>query len=297
MRAFTKVVEMRGFAAAARVMGLSRSVVNKSVVKLENELGAQLLSRSTRKVTPTDTGLAFYDRCIQILADLDEAVTSVKDLQDHPTGRLRVNAPMTFGQQHLGPVVVEYLDRYPDVDVEVILNDRFIDPIDEGFDVTIRVARPADVTSLLRKEIGPVPMVLCASPGYLERAGAPDDPTQLKDHRCLQYGYSGSLNQWQLQGPGGEQSYVLSRVLCCNNGDMLRLAVLGDQGIAKLPVFIVADELERGEVREVLPNHRPPTLALSAIYPRHRHLSAKVRLFVELVEKRFADQGGLGRQE
>lgn len=292
MRAFTKVVEMRGFAAAARVMGLSRSVVNKSVVKLENELGAQLLSRSTRKVTPTDTGLAFYDRCIQILADLDEAVTSVKELQDHPTGRLRVNAPMTFGQQHLGPIVVEYLESYPDVDVEVILNDRFIDPIDEGFDVTIRVARPMDSTSLVRHEIGPAPMVLCASPGYLEHAGEPVDPSELKNHRCLQYGYSGSLNQWQLDGPDGEQSYALNRVLCCNNGDMLKRAVLGDQGIAKLPLFIVAGEIERGEMRRVLPDHPPPTLALSAIYPRHRHLSAKVRLFVEMVERKFAENAG-----
>ncbi|MEL6216424.1 MAG: LysR family transcriptional regulator, partial [Pseudomonadota bacterium] len=167
MRAFTKVVESNGFAAAARAMGLSRSVVNKAVINLENDLGTQLLRRSTRKVTPTETGLAFYDRCQRILEDLDEAVASVKELQERPTGTLRMNAPMSFGTTHLAPVVAEFMSAHEHVHVELVLSDRFIDPIEEGFDLTLRIAEPTYSTSLIEQQIVPARRVMCASPVYL----------------------------------------------------------------------------------------------------------------------------------
>lgn len=177
MRAFTKVVETNGFAAAAREMRLSRSVVNKAVIALENELGTQLLRRSTRKVTPTETGLAFYERCVQILSDLDEALASVTELQEHPTGNLRMNAPMTFGTRHLAPVVGAFMSEHPGVHIEVILNDRFVDPIEEGFDITLRISEPVYMTSLISREIAPIRRVLCASPGYLDAQGEPGRST------------------------------------------------------------------------------------------------------------------------
>lgn len=142
IRAFTQVVASGGFAAAARDMGLSRSAVNKLVIGLENELGVQLLHRSTRVVTPTETGLAFYERCIEILASLEEAERSVTQLHGEPRGRLRVNAPMSFGTMHLAPALADFLVQYPDLQVQLTLNDRFIDPIEEGFDVTVRIAEP-----------------------------------------------------------------------------------------------------------------------------------------------------------
>lgn len=287
MRAFTKVVEMNGFAAAARSMGLSRSVVNKAVINLENELGTQLLVRSTRKVNPTETGLAFYDRCIQILGDVDEAVASVKELHDRPTGNLRINAPMTFGTQHLGVVVADFMAMYPDVHVELLLNDRFVDPIEEGFDMTIRIAEPMHATSLITKEVVPARRVLCASPAYLDDAGEPSSPGDLKKHRCLQYGYSGAMTQWRLRGPDGEQSFPISCAMWSNNGDVLRIAASRGQGIALLPTFIVGEALQDGTLRSVLADYTPTELVVSALYPRHRHLSAKVRLFVELLEERF----------
>ena len=287
MRAFTKVVEMNGFAAAARAMGLSRSVVNKSVINLENELGAQLLRRSTRKVTPTETGLAFYDRCLQILADVDEAISAVTELQEHPTGTLRINAPMSFGTAHLAPVVAEFMAEYPDVHVELVLNDRFVDPIEEGFDITLRIAEPIYATSLISKQIVPAVRVLCASRGYLESAGEPKSPKELKDHRCLQYGYSGTLSQWRLNGPDGEQSYAIDCVMYSNNGEVLKAAALNHQGIALLPTFLVGESLQEGQLRSVLTDYSPPEIILSALYPRHRHLSAKVRLFVERLDERF----------
>ena len=287
MRAFTKVVETSGFAAAAREMGLSRSVVNKAVINLENVLGTQLLRRSTRKVTPTETGLAFYDRCVQILGDLDEAISSVTELQELPTGNLRINAPMSFGTLHLAALVAEFMGRYPEVHVEIVLSDRFVDPIEEGFDVTLRIAEPAYVTSLITREIVPARRVICASPEYLERSGEPLHPRELRKHRCLQYGYSGTLNQWRLSGPDGEQSWLIDCQMWSNNGDVLKAAALGNQGITLLPTFIVGAELQDGRLRSVLNDFQPSGLVLSALYPRNRHLSTKVRLFVDMLEARF----------
>lgn len=288
MRTFTKVVEMNGFAAAARDMGLSRSVVNKSVINLENALGTQLLQRSTRKVTPTETGLAFYDRCIQILGDVDEAIASITDLQEHPTGNLRMNAPMTFGTKHLAPVVADFMARHPDIHVEVVLNDRFIDPIEEGYDITLRISEPVYLTSLICREIAPARRVLCASPDYLEKHGEPTDPNELKKHRCLQYGYSGTATQWKLSGPEGPQTYTIRCALWSNNGEVLKAAALKDQGIALLPTFIIGDELQDAALRTVLNDYSPSELTISAMYPRNRHLSAKVRLFIDLLEERFS---------
>lgn len=287
MRAFVKVVDLQGFAAAAREMGLSRSAVNKAVINLENRLGTQLLRRSTRKVTPTETGLAFYDRCVQILADVDEAIASVTELQDQPSGNLRINAPMSFGTLHLAPLIAAFMARYPDVHVEIVLSDRFVDPIEEGFDVTLRVAEPAYSTSLITREIVPARRVICASPDYLASAGEPSHPRELREHRCLQYGYSGTLTQWRLTGPDGDQSFGIHCQMWSNNGDVLKAAALGHQGLALLPTFIVGAELQDGRLRSLLADYRPAELMLSALYPRNRHLSTKIRLFVEMLDERF----------
>ena len=173
MRAFTRVVDAGGFAAAARDLGLARSVVHKQVIKLEQALGTQLLRRSTRQVSPTETGQAFYQRCVPILADVDAAIAQVSELQDEPRGELRINAPMSFGTLHLAPIVAAYMADYPDVHVELALNDRFVDPIEEGFDISIRISAPRTFTSLVTREICPVRLVLCASSDYLAAMGEP----------------------------------------------------------------------------------------------------------------------------
>ncbi len=289
MRCFTKVVELNGFAAAARSMGLSRSVVNKAVINLENELSTQLLRRSTRQVTPTDAGLAFYDRCINILAEVDDAIAALTELQDHPSGNLRVNAPMSFGTMHLSAVIAEFMQAYPDVHVELVLNDRFVDPIEEGFDVTLRAGAPLLTTSLIAREIVPAPRVLCASPGYIAKSGEPEAPTDLKNHRCLHYGYLGSGRSWRLIGPDSDQSYAINCAMGSNNGEVLRDAALADQGIALLPTFIVGPALQDARLCTVLADYAAPEINLCALYPRHRHLSSKVRLFVNMVEARFGD--------
>lgn len=287
IRAFTRVVEAGGFAAAARGMGLSRSVVNKAVINLEHELGTQLLRRSTRQVTPTDTGLAFYDRARQILSDMDDAWSTVTSLQGKPTGNLRVNAPMSFGTLHLSRVIAEYMALYPDVHVELGLNDRFVDPIEEGFDVTLRVGAPQATTSLVTRELVSARRVLCASPDYLHRWGEPSKPVELSSHRCLHYGHLDSGSKWRLCGPNGEQAFAIHCVMSANNAEPLRDAAIHNQGIAMLPTFIAGEALQTGQLRTILVEHPPSDITLSALYPRHRHLSTKVRLLLDLLSSHF----------
>lgn len=290
IRAFTKVVEAGGFAAAARNMGLSRSVVNKYVINLENELGTQLLRRSTRQVTPTETGIAFYDRCKQILNELDEAISAVTELQERPTGNLRINAPMTFGTMHLSDVVADFMVSYPDVHVELVLSDRFVDPIEEGFDITVRVGEPHPSTSLITKHIVPARRVLCASPGYLEKHGEPEHPNDLKRHRCLHYGYQSSGSHWRLRGPDTEHSVPINCVAWSNNSEILRDAAVKGLGIVQTPTFIAGRELQNGQLRTIMTDYPPFDTTLCALYPRHRHLSAKVRLFVDVLDERFGER-------
>ena len=197
---------------------------------------------------------------------------------------------MSFGTLHLSSLVAEFMDEHPDVHVEFMLSDRRIDPIEEGFDVTIRAAESAPSTSLVEREIAPAKRVLCASPDYLRSHGEPTDPRDLKRYRCLHYGYLSSGSQWRLVGPDGDQSYAINCVMWSNNGETLRDAAIRNQGVALLPTFIVGEALQEGLLRTVLPDYPPPPISLCALYPRHRHLSAKVQLFVELLETRFADR-------
>lgn len=288
MRAFKRVVEAGGFAAAAREMGLTRSSVNKHVLRLEQMLKTQLLQRSTRKVIPTDAGYAFYERCTQILEDYDDAVSEMLEQTDRPQGRLRINAPMSFGIDHLTPVVNEYQRLYPDVQVELMLNDRLVDPIEEGFDLTLRSSQPRPTTSLVSRSIAPIERVLAASPKYVEECGEPKTPEALIEHRCLQYGHQELVsNSWDLIGSEGEFSVRINCVMWSNNGDVLRDSAIAGEGIVLLPTFIVGDAVKQGVLKQVLTQYRPTSVDLFVMYPRHRHLSTKVRLMVELIEKQF----------
>ncbi|MCL6435979.1 MAG: LysR family transcriptional regulator [Leptolyngbyaceae cyanobacterium HOT.MB2.61] len=289
IRAFTQVVSAGGFAAAAREMGMSRSQVNKLVIALENELGVQLLHRSTRVVTPTETGLAFYERCVEILASLEEAERSITQLQVEPRGRLRVNAPMSFGTMHLAPALADFLGQYPDLQVQLTLSDRFIDPIEEGFDVTVRIARLQESASLIVHPLMSAQRVLCAAPSYLEVNGTPTHPDELDHHSCLHYGQLAIENHWTLIGPDGEYTIAVKGVLCSNNGEVLRDAAVRGLGITLLPTFIVGKELQQGTLQIVLPDYHPPELSISVIYPVNRHLSTKVRLLIDFLQERFGD--------
>jgi DNA-binding transcriptional LysR family regulator len=249
-----------------------------------------LLRRSTRQVSATDTGNAFYVRCVQILADVDEALSAVRELQEHPSGSLRINAPMTLGTTHLAPIVADYMGLYPEVHVELVLNDRYVDPLEEGFDVTVRVGEPEYSTSLVTQEIVAAPRVLCCAPGYLAKHGEPKSPDDLKHHRMLHYGYQESGQVWRLTDAEQILSIPIQCVMWSNNGQVLSEAALAGHGIAMLPTFIVGSALREGRLVTILEDYPPTPSSLLTLYPRHRHLSAKVRLFVGLLKDKLGDQ-------
>lgn len=296
LTAFTRVVEKGGFAAAARDLGLTRSAVNKHVLALEDRLGARLFNRTTRQVSPTEAGLAYYERCVAILADLSEADEAVAALDATPRGTLRVNAPMSFGTLHLGAATAEFMTAYPDIRVELILNDRFIDPVEEGFDLTVRIAELAD-SSLVARRIAPVRRVLCASPDFLDTHGPITRPADLRDLPCLHYGNMAGGNRWRLSGPDGDHDIRVTGPVCSNNGEVLMQAALRGLGIALLPTFIVGPALRRDRLETVLAGYEPPPVSVHAVYPPNRRLAAKVRVFIDFLVGRFAggsewEQGG-----
>ena len=286
MRAFTQVVEAGGFAAAARQMGLSRSAVNKLVINLEEHLQTQLLHRTTRQVSPTDAGRAYYDRCLAILADLEAAELSLTRLHQEPRGSLRINAPMTFGTLHLAPLLVEFMALYPDLHVELVLNDRRIDPIEEGFDITVRIAAQPPGVGLIAHVLAACPLVVCAAPAYLQRQGLPTHPSDLKHHACLHYGHRAQDNSWTL-GTEPPHTVPIHGPLCCNNGEVLRAAALAGLGIAMLPEFIVAADLQQDHLRPILADYPPLGITIYALYPVNLHLSTKVTRLVEFLTQKI----------
>ena len=289
MRAFAKVVEHGSFSEAAREMRLSRSAVSKYVIDLEQELGVQLLNRTTRSASPTDNGRLYYERCVAILTEIEEADLAVAHLQAEPRGLLRVNGPMSFGTLHLGRAVAAFMERYTELQIELMLSDEQLDTVQEGFDVTIRIADLAD-SSLIARRIVPARRVLCASPAYLKRRGTPRHPKELRDHDCLSYGHLATGMQWKLTGKDGDHWLQVPWKLCTNNAEVLRDAAVSGRGIALLPTFIAGPELWRGKLTAILPGYRAPELSVCALYPPTRHLSMKVRVFIDFLVERFGDK-------
>jgi DNA-binding transcriptional LysR family regulator len=294
MRAFTQVVEAGGFAAAARKMDLSRSAVNKLVINLEDLLGVQLLYRTTRQVTPTDTGRAFYERCVNILSEIEEAEREVSQQQTTPQGNLKINAPMSFGIICLGDLIADFMARYPELKIQLTLEDRFVDVVAEGYDLAIRIAQPQDSPSAIARHLASCDRVVCAAPSYLEKCGIPQHPRELKDRSCLHYGYLATGDKWQFVKDDEEYEVLIAGILCSNNGEVLRDAAVRDLGIVALPTFIIQRELQQGKLQPILSEYHLPELSISAIYPVNRHLSLKVRLFIEFLAsalKRIKDEG------
>jgi DNA-binding transcriptional LysR family regulator len=289
LRVFVKVVEHGGFAAAARDLQLSRSAVSKAVIDLETELGAQLLVRTTRSASPTESGLAYYEKAVAILADVEEADAMVGRLNGEPRGLLRVNAPMSFGTLYLAPVLADFMEKYPELKIQLVLGDQQIDPVQQGFDVTLRIA-DLPSSSLVARKIAPARRVICAAPLYLQRRGTPKHPHDLRDHECLTYGHLATGSQWKLTGPDGDHWVPVSWTLCSNNAEVLYDAAVKGRGIALLPTFIAGPKLRSGALRVVLSDYNAPELAIFAIYPQTRHLSVKARAFIDFLLERFAGQ-------
>lgn len=289
MDVFLRVVDKGGFTAAAEDLRLSRAMVSKHIQELEEHLGARLLNRTTRKVSLTEVGRVYYEKCGQILDDIAATENAVGEMQAHPRGLLRINAPVSFGALHLAASVSDYMTAHPDVAVELTLNDRVVDLVDEGYDLAIRIGRLAD-SSLISRRLAPCRMLVCGSPAYLAQHGVPDHPDDLARHNCLGYRYDPRRDEWRFEGADGPVAVRVHGTLQSNNGDALLAAALHGVGIVLLPSFIAGPDVASGRLVALLPNHKSPDLAIHALYPHSRHLSAKVRSFVDFLAPRYGDK-------
>jgi DNA-binding transcriptional LysR family regulator len=288
MQAFVAVAEAGSFSGAAARLGIARALVSKRIAGLEHILGVRLLNRTTRRVSLTGPGQDFLGRSQRILAEYGEATSTLSSLHAEPTGRLKLSAPMSFGLAHLAPLLPIFMRAHPKLVLELVLNDRFVDLVEEGFDLCVRIGTLAD-SSLVARRLATVRLVLCASPDYLRRRGMPVEPADLARHRGLIYGHGTNGGRWQLQGPAGSGPVEIPSVLCANNGDVLAEAAVAGEGITLAPTFIVGDALRAGTLVEVLAAYAPKPFGLYAIWPANRLLPAKVRLFVDFLASRFGD--------
>jgi DNA-binding transcriptional LysR family regulator len=289
MAVFARVVEARSFSAAATQLGMSRSAVSKAIAGLEDRLGARLLNRTTRRLALTEIGQAFYERCARIVAEAEEAELAVSRLQATPRGTLRVAAPVSFGTLHLAPALPDFMVRHPDLRVEIDLADRIVDLIEEGYDLALRIAALPD-SSLVARRIADNHMVVCAAPSYWRRRGRPSEPRELAQHACITYAYHRTPNEWPFAGPDGRFTVRVDGPLMSNNGDLSLAAALAGLGVVALPCFLCGSDLAAGRLEQVLGAWMPPPTGIHAVYPHGRHLSAKVRAFVDFLVERFGPE-------
>jgi len=284
MEVFARVVSSGSFVAASEELGISRPMASKHVQELEADLGVRLLNRTTRRLSLTEAGSAFHLRCQSILADVEEAVSEAGNLQIEPSGLLRINAPLTFGRAHLARAIARFQSSHPQISVDLTLNDRVVDIVDEGYDLAIRIGNLAD-SSLIARKLAPCRLVLCASPSYLESHGTLAHPEDLKDHNCLIYAQSSLAKQWTFKGPGGAISVDVEGNLRTNFGEALVEAAAAGSGVVLEPSFTLAPYLASGKLMPILPEFVPEPLGIYAVYPTSRMLPQKVRAFIDhLVE-------------
>ena len=285
---YTRVVELGSFVRAAERLGMSTSAVSRQVSELEAHLGVRLINRTTRRLSLTESGTAFLERAVQLLSDLEEAEAAVSATALVPRGTLRLTAPIAFGERYLAPAVAEFAGRHPDMRFECDLSDRRVDLVEEGFDLAVRIGFGGSGT-LIARRLGSVDLVCNAAPAYLERHGTPALPEDLARHRCLSYDYLQQRDTWVFRNPDGSERPVrVAASIRSNDGRFLAMLARAGAGISLEPDFGVRDELIEGSLVPLLLAFRPAPIPVFAVYPSRRHLSAKVRVFVDFLVARFA---------
>ncbi len=283
MRAFVSVVTEGSFSKAANAMQLSPQLVSKYVSKLEERLDVRLLHRTTRKVSLTEAGTHYFQHAQQVLLSIDEMDAQLGGLQQNPKGTLRISAPVSFALKHLSQLLTEFQFQFPKVNVDLQLNDRKVDIVDEGFDIVLRIGQLKS-SSLIAKKVAPIRLMLCAAPAYIKKHGVPRLPEDLKHHRYLHYSYmdmasKDSIFQWLRA-----KSCEMTSEFHCNNGDVLVGAAIAGAGIVLQPSFIVSEAISRGELVEILPEFAPEPVGLYAVYAHRKLLPNKVRCFIDFIE-------------
>jgi DNA-binding transcriptional LysR family regulator len=290
MRAFAQVAEQRSFTAAAERLGISRGMATRYVAQLEDHLGARLLHRTTRRVSLTEAGAAYFERCAQLLLDLDEAEAVASSHVAEARGTLRVTCALAFGVRYLAPLLGGYMEANPRVTVELSFNDRTVDLVEEGYDLAIRIGTLAS-SSLAARRLGGARLLVCASPSYWRRHGMPREPEDLARHQALHYTYSSTSDEWRFADAAGKARPVRIRHrLRADNGEALLRAAVGGIGVVQLPSFLVHDAVARGELVVALEEFCSPALGIHAVYPARRLLAAKVRNFIDYLAAAFEEE-------
>ncbi|HTS52587.1 MAG TPA: LysR family transcriptional regulator [Burkholderiales bacterium] len=287
MEMFVRIVETGSFSAVARQLGTTQPTISKQLTGLEKQLQTRLLQRSTRSLSLTEAGAAYYERCRRILDEVREAEAALGRLQSALTGTLHVNGSIALGQIFLTPLVLKFQRQYPGLAVELSLSDRYIDLVEEGVDVAVRIGRLAD-SNLVARRLGSTRRVLVATPAYLAAHGTPERPEDLARHSCLLYAYLSTGDEWLFNGPDGEIRVRVHGNFKANNGHVIREALLASVGVALTPDWLIHDQLEAGAVVALLPEFATPPLEINAVYPSGRHVSAKVRAFIEFLRSEFS---------
>lgn len=286
MEVFVRVVQSGSFSEAARAMNLTPSAVSKQVSRLEDRLGARLVNRTTRRLGLTEEGTAFFERAQRILTDVQEAEQAVSHLQGQPRGTLKLNAPVVFGRMHIAPLIPGFLAQHPDMRIDFSVNDRYVDILEEGLDLVIRVGEMRD-SSLIARRLGANKRVLVASEDYLTKYGRPKTPADLASHNCLIYLYRTTRNNWHFEGPKGPEMVEVKGDVETNNAEVVLELVRAGHGIALLPTWLVGECLSKGYLAQVLADYAASDSQIYAVYPPGRHLSPKVRSFLDYLVAHF----------
>jgi DNA-binding transcriptional LysR family regulator len=287
MAVFKRAVDDGSFAAAARHFGISPEMAGAHVRSLETRLGARLLNRTTRRLHLTEVGTGYYARCASILADIDEAEAEASSLQVAPRGLLRIAAPVTFGVRHIAPAVSDYVARHPEVSVDVVVSDRLVNLIEEGFDLAIRVGELQE-SSLIARRLTSTRLVVCAAPAYLRRAGRPQTPSDLRQHACLIYTETLTPTTWRFERADGHVDTVhVSGTISSSSAEFIHQLVLAGHGVVLAPSFSVGMDIMEERLTALLTDWRSRALPIHVLYPHRPLLSAKVRTFVDFIAERF----------
>jgi DNA-binding transcriptional LysR family regulator len=287
---FVKIAETGGFARAARKLGVSPSTATTQIHDLEDRLGVRLLNRSTRKVSLTDIGKAYYERCMHILADMDEANNAIQAMHAKPNGTLHLNVSISI-PFFVAPVIAEFTSLYPDVKVSMTMSDRMVDLVEEGIDLAI-TTMPVPNSNLIIRRVGSFRLLVCGSPDYFASHGVPREPAELVNHNCLKYTFSSWGSEWRFKSPEGQRAIHVAGNMEANSANALRLAAALGQGLILVPDFLVRNDIKSGKLVPVLTEFCCPELSINAVYPHRHHLSTNVRSFLDLVTRHVhgADQ-------
>jgi len=284
MRAFVRVIQLGSFSAAAREQNSTQATVSKKVAALEQKLGIRLINRSSREQSLTQAGAEYFEHCVAVLSEIDEVEARVRSETASPKGLLRIAAPAAFARLVLAPLLPQFIERYPDIEIDLLLDERHIDLISEGVDLAIR-ARKLEDSSLIARPLFDNPLMLVASPDYLARCGTPETPTALKQHDCIVYSLNRTLNHWHFHKDGIETKVPVSGAIRSNNGETNLALALAGQGITQLPGWMADEYLRSGQLVQLLTDYTTDHIPINVIYPQSRYLPLKVRCFIDFVNE------------